>query len=377
MTFNKENFKELAQTENSENPCISIYIPTHRTGENREDQLRFKNAVKEAHNGLEQQGMEEKEAHTYLNKAYELLDNDDFWMHQSDGLAVFITEGKFEHFSVPEHFTALTYVGKNYHLSPMLPLITGKDRFFILALSQNEVRFFEGRRASIYPVIIGDLVPADLEAANFDEHQKTLQHHSAGDAIFHGQGGANADKNDRIERYFREVDEGLMKMLHDEKVPLIIAAVDYLVPIYKGISDYSNVVEMHISGNPENMSPTDLHLAAWEKLEGHFNKEQTEVTENFKGYLSEKKASFNNLDVIPAAINGRVDTLWVNSEMHDYGTFDKKTNTVKIETEPTSNNRCLLDWAATQTYLQGGTVYYVPRSEMPQPVENVNAILRY
>jgi len=107
----------------------------------------------------------------------------------------------------------------------------------------------------------------------YDNPEAKLHHHSGstnGGSVYHGQGGGKDVENARLEEYMRAIDSGLMEMLHDEKVPMIIASVDFLAPMYRNISDYKYISENQISGNPENMSPTDLHHAALEELSEHF-----------------------------------------------------------------------------------------------------------
>ena len=70
--LNNKQLENLA-TINKKN-CISIYIPTHRTGNNLEDNIRFKNALSDAQNKLLEKGMSKNEASEYLAKGYELLD---------------------------------------------------------------------------------------------------------------------------------------------------------------------------------------------------------------------------------------------------------------------------------------------------------------
>jgi hypothetical protein len=52
-------------------------------------------------------------------------------------------------------------------------------------------------------------------------------------SIFHGHGMASADDpKDYISHYFQQVDAGLRDLLRDEQALLVLAGVDYLLPIY-------------------------------------------------------------------------------------------------------------------------------------------------
>lgn len=383
--FNKNKYEELSPYTSTDIPCVSIYIPTHRANQMEKDRITFKNALADVKRNLQMdkvipgEAMSERAAEGFLTKAYDLLDNQEFWQNQSDGLAVFISKEHFEYFTVPVDFNHLTYVKTHFYLRPMMPLLNGEDRFFILALSQGEIRFFEGHAHHIYPVKIKDLVPANFaEAMAAEDPDKTLQMHGGKDGIHHGHGLHKDQKNWQLEEYCRQVDKGLMEMLHDENAPLIIAAVDELIPIYTDVSTYSNVVDFHISGNPENESPSMLHEKAWAKMKNYFTQNREERKEEFLAAMQDDKASFAVTEVIPRAINGRVEKLYLDKNAPVlWGMFDKSKNKIEIHEEQQPYSVCLYDLAARKTFEQGGEVVHIDRMESPQFTAETSAIFRY
>jgi len=75
--------------EKHEPPCLSIYMPTHRSfPERTQDPIRFKNLVRDLRASLEQQ-FPDAPSDTLLKPFDELVDNRDFWNHTRDGVAVF------------------------------------------------------------------------------------------------------------------------------------------------------------------------------------------------------------------------------------------------------------------------------------------------
>lgn len=81
------------------------------------------------------------------------------------------------------------------------------------------------------------------DALPSDDHQASLQLHISGSlggmsgdssATFHGQGGGSDEsaKNELL-RYFHLVADGLTEFLQGEQAPLVLAGVEYLLPIYK------------------------------------------------------------------------------------------------------------------------------------------------
>jgi hypothetical protein len=384
--FNIKEYNQLSNTSNKDKPFVSIYIGTGRVGEAEQYQLKFKNQLKDSLTQLTDESMmgnrvmSKDDAQKFLSKAYQLLEDDVFWSHLSDGLAVFISSDSFYKYTVPLAFNDFTYVGEKYYLRHLLPMLTDDNRFFVLALSQNEIRFFEGHKNSITPVKIKDLVPMNIgELIGMDDREKVVQHHNGGsDTIYHGQGGAKDAKKIEVEKYFKDIDDGLMKMLYDEKAPLIVYSTEGQAALYKRISNYSNVFDGEIIGNPENDDPVLIHEKAWNKLRVYFSENRKKLQERFEQALVEDNASFSIHQVVPATINGRVDTLYVDENTEAvWGAFDKETNTITIHNEYQKDSICLLNEAATTTFKNGGQVLNIPRMEFPRIVAQVNAIYRF
>ncbi|MEM9884574.1 MAG: hypothetical protein AAF849_01690 [Bacteroidota bacterium] len=361
--------------------CISIYIPTFRVGNVQEDNLRFKNTLSEALDHLQARGLEKKEAHQFLMKGYELLDNDNFWLRQSDGLAVFISKDHFEYYRLPIHFKKRVHVYTQYYIRPLMPMFTENGRFFLLALSQNDVRFFEGDRYSITPIIIKDLVPANMEKALLYDPNTSLQMHSGNGndskGIFHGHGLGKNKEEAYLKEYFSMIDKGLMEMLHDENAPMILATVDENAPIYRDVSNYNHIMDVNVSGNPDNSDPVKLHERAWSIMTDLDNKNRNNFKENFGAYLADNQASTFLTDIVPAAVEGKIESIFMNYEEDIFGRYDREKHRAEIHEEQQNDSYELLEFTARNVFMQGGKVFNVPKEEFPQQESEVNAIYRF
>lgn len=378
--LNLKKFKALMEKRNS--ILVSIYIPTHRAGNAQEDHLRFKNALSEAKEMLKLKGLSDKDASAFLRKGYDLLEQDDFWMRLSDGLAVFLKDDMIEYYLVPIRFNAFVYVDKQFYLRPLFPVISGEDRFFLLAFSQNKVRFFEGDLYGITPVIIDDLVPANMDAAlQLDSEKSNVQMHSgrgtAQAPIFHGHSTEQNQKVNQLKTYFRMIDDGLMEMLHDEKVPMILACVDHYAPIYKEITQYTNVADVHLGGNPDNEKPAMLHEKSWQIMQEFITTRKEEIIEKYDEFIGTGKATYNMLEALPAAKEGKIASLFVHKDRYSWGQYDEKNHKVILSKERQEGDVELLNEVAIETFKNGGVVYTVEHEEMPQPTAQVCAVYRY
>lgn len=380
----RDKLKELTHV--NEPHCISIFIPTYRAGEEVNemiDQKHLKNQIKQAYNELRSRQLKDREIEELIKPLNSLLDDSGFWKNQSDGLAIFRSKERFEYYTLPVLFEPYVYVSDHFYLMPLTPYINDKTKFYLLAISQREVKLYEGFPHQIDELAVEDLLPQRLEeVVGFDFEERQLQYRSGNDekgrATFHGHGKSDegAGKTELL-KYFRAVNDGLMKLLHDQKQPLILATVDYLVPIYKEANDYKYLQDDFIAGNPERKDPVFLHEKAKDILEEYFDRDRQEKTALFEQALANQKASYKEEEIIPAAVNGRVGTLFVKKGEEMWGLFDKEANKIIERDRESEQSSGLLNLATVHTILNNGEVYLVEPEKMPEPAGRLNALLRY
>lgn len=374
--------RELAETQQS--PCISIYLPTHRNSrDRRQDPIRLKNLLNDADAQLRDKGLGEAEVKELLASARRLIEDTNFWKYQSDGLALFLARGTFHHYRLPLGFEELAVVTDHFHLKPLLPLIQEDGRFYLLALSQNSARVFQGSRLSLSELDVAGMPSSLAEALRFDDPEVSLQFRQKGAetgtdraAIYHGHGAGADDRKKRLLRYFQQIDRGLQELLADQHAPLVLAAVDYYLPIYREAARHRWLLDECVSGNPEDVSIADLHTRAWQIAEKEFSRSRQEAQEKLGQALSNNKGSQALKEIVRAAHQGRVDTLFVRRDEQMWGTFDPDSMSVHVHQEQQAGDKDLLDLAALQTFLMDGTVYAVPANELPERA-SVAAIYRF
>ncbi|UII24774.1 hypothetical protein LVD15_15800 [Fulvivirga maritima] len=383
--FKRSTFLKLSEIHQPH--CVSIYIPTERAGgeEGRyKNKTKLKNQLKEAANQLKVFGLSKTEIDEYLQPAQQLLDDErNFWSEQSDALALFIYGNEIEYFTLPLEVQEYTYVSNHLYLQPLANMLHGSGRHFIMMLSLNEVKFYEATRHTLTPVVVEGLIPQALEeTVGGDYEENSLQFRSGqgeqGQAMYHGHGSGNeTEKKEEAAKFFKEVNDGLMEMLHDEDAPLVVACVDYLFPIYMEANTYSNLCPNFIQGNHEHTEPIKLKEMAWDLVKERFEKDQQKGVDRYNELLDDGKASYNPEQAIPAAIIGQADTLFIQKGQHVWGTYQQDDNKVKINATHQVGNADLLNKAAAETIKHGGKVYELEADQMPDAGSLINAVLRY
>ena len=397
--INMDNLKELANIQGDN--CISIYIPTHRTGRevtDGQDQILLKNQYQKVKNQLLEKGMQEVEVRKYLQPIHELLEDTNFWRHQADGLAVFLAKDYFKYLRLPVKFNEYNLISHSFHLTPLLPLLNGNGLYYILALSLNKSKLFRASRDYIEQVELGKDVPDSLEESmKYTEIEKSVQYHSGqgpgpdganagrgASGIFHGQakGVQRDDRKIFIGEFFRKLDHGVFDELKNyEDVPLVLVGVEYLHPLYKGESDINFIYEQGLVTNPDEMNPKEIHARTWELVEPYFNKTILEAKNKYQQLAGTGKTSYDLQNIVPAAVNGRVEAIFVAKDACQWGSYKEEGENLVVEMhdEFKENDDGLVSMSAITTVLNGGKTFVVDKEMLPEQnaEKGVVAVYRY
>lgn len=362
--------------------CISLFIPTQRAGKEvleKEDKTRLKSIWKEAKAKLNENcssGFISK-----MNSHIEsLLDDVEFWRHQSDGLAIYLSEDFFKTFSLPIQFETYYYIGNEFYIKPLAPTLSSGNQFYLLSFQIEEVKLFEATEHTFQEIEVEDLLPSRLEErVGYDYKERALQFRTqqgGNKAMFHGHGGNERDDKEEIKLFFSAVNKGITNYLGNKNDLLVVACQDYLFSIYKEVNTYANLYEKPVPGNPSEGNKLDLHKKTVKFLAGsdYLNKEKQKL-EEFKEVVPEKKSVMIH-DIIPAAFEGKIDTLFIENRAELKGLYNEETREVKLENEG-NNKLSLLNLAAIKVIENGGSVYLTETAFMPEKGSKLNAIYRY
>ncbi len=376
--FRKKLFEELANKKSKY--CISMYIPTHRSGENRDSIIRLKNQLTEIESQLSELGLKPKDIFKYTEPINNLLNNSGFWRHLSDSLIVFRDKEDFIYTTLPIDVKDFSVVSDQYYLLPLLSTFNNNDTFFILTLSMNKNRFYEATQNEIVQIVTDDILPANItESSGSDIKQTSLQfrsgHAKSRLGLFHGKGEGKDDKKAEIIKYLTDIDKGLNEILEAYNSPLVIASVDYMFSLFQEISSYKNIYPKPISGNYDNEDIILVHEKACDLLAPYFNRLRDKKKEKYSEKIN--KTTSNIDEMIPAAHAGAIETLFVKKHIQLWGDFQQETGSVIINQHKKPLDRCLLDFTARSTFLKGGNVFLEEPNELPEPEAAANAILRY
>ncbi|WP_207492643.1 hypothetical protein [Aridibaculum aurantiacum] len=382
----KERFAELA---NYKADCtISIYIPTNGTGVEGNEQMSkidFKSLLNTVEQQLKERGHTSAKIENLLKPGYELINDQNFLRNLTAGLALFIADCFFKYIKMPVAAEQQVVIEPTFYVTPLVPVLTRSEYFYVLVVTKSQLKLFKADAFGIQPVPVD--VPGEAGEVKrlSDLDATTYRTGSAGKratpvaetASYHGHGGGNPDEKEILATYFEYVDDILFKsVFNKENAPLVLAGVEYLLPIYKSVCDYHNVWDKWLTGNRERQDTATLYQEAKELMEPYFMQKQNKALEMFGNKSATELTSSIIDDVIPATYYGRVSHLFVCKGCQVWGSFDEMDNKLTLHETQQADSEELLDHAVMKTLATGGEVYVLDKEHMPAD-SMVAALLRY
>lgn len=379
-TFKKQDLERLLLVEAE--GCVTLYLPTFKTGpEVQQAPILLKNLTKEAEERLVRLGRRRPEVLEFLKPLDQLLHDSEFWKHQEEGLALFLTPDRFETFRLPHRFEPSISVDHRLNVRPLLPHLHGDGVFYLLAVSQNDVRCFKGSRTDMEELDIESLPLNKDQALGLDKSQSITLKNGPGASFgvpTHGSLELSDIEKNEVRQYFRKVDQALSEILKAEKAPLIFAGVEAHFALYKEANTYPHLFGECLKGNPEVLSPAQLHSKAWPLVQNHFMSPFYAAREKFSMLHGKNSplASAKFEEIFFAAHQSRIETLMVSKTASQWGTFDLEQLQLEPVQEVLPEHRDLLSAMLPAAIQSGATVYTLDLEEMPEG-EPIAALFRY
>ncbi len=362
-------------------PWITITMPLEGGGPlARSGPIRYRNLLRQVDDLFEARATEPAQRAALIDPLRALGGRRDLFNAAADGLVVFASPRRVEHWHIPVTLEETARLDERPYLEPLIPLVTDPIHFYVVVLTLHQVRLLECSRFVSRELPLPKGTPTRLEeAAGWELDQDTLRAVAIGRVgtgfMFHGHGAGKDDVNADLEKYVRDVEPGLWKAIVHKGAPVVLVTSEHLEPVFRGHTRLPEVVTPAIHGIAEQATDPELHARALALVEPRFEAAVEEAKERLGALLGTGVATEQIAEVVVAAADGRVDTLFVREGAHVPGSFDAETHSVRLG-DGHEDTTDLLDRAATDVFLRGGTVYRLAPARMPVTAEAA-AILRY
>ncbi|GAA4453794.1 hypothetical protein [Novipirellula rosea] len=330
QTLKPGDLEELASI--TAKPCVSILMRTHRSGpDTQQGSIRLKNLLNDASKKLK--SLDHDDA--ILDQVKEAVRVSNFWQHQGEGLAIFVTPDECQMFRLNREVDEIVHVGETFLLLPLIREQGNRDRYFVLSLTWDEAKLYQRRGESLelietdsLPAKFNDLIlPRDPEVSLQNRsHQSIGNAGGSSTAMFHGHGqGEDKIEADR-EHYLSLVGEEVVGAMYNTGLPLVVVATEEVNGHLRAVSDVS--VDAKVGASPSQWSEVELRDHAHKAIAPILGAQHDKFEDRFGTAVAQSKGSSDIADVLDAAKNGRIDTVMIRDGARELN----RVNQVVIET---------------------------------------------
>jgi hypothetical protein len=366
-----------------EPPCLSLYQPTHRHHpSNQQDPIRFRNLVKAMEASLRQK-YPTREVRPLLAPFQALADDDEFWNHTLDGLAVLGAPSLFRVYRLQRPVVELVVVADSFHTKPLMRILQSADRYQVLGLSRGAIKLFEGNRDALDQIDLAPGVPQTLTEAlgeELTEPHLTVASYgmgAGGPAMHHGHGSRKDEIDGDAERFFRAVDRAVLERhSRPSGLPLLLAALPEHHALFRQVSHNPFLMAEGLDVHPDALPLEALRDRAWRAVEPQYLARLAGIIEAFGEARSKGLGADDLAQVAEAARAGRVATLLIEADRQVPGRMDATTGQLRFEELAHPQVDDLLDDVGELVLKMGGEVVVVPAERMPTPT-GLAAIYRF
>jgi len=375
-------------TESSNKPLISIYMSTHPAGmEGKQDPIRLKNLLNKARDILKAEPYSISDPDVILSPAYDLLSTSRFWKNQGKGLALFISPEDYFYYRLPRSFDEQVYVGEEYLILPLMPLVHQQGVYHVLSLSKDSVRLFQANLNSIRQVELENVPASFAEHQQFTEVGKDLDFKSSrisGSPMRPIQGGEIDEETRELKNFIKHVENGVTDYLRnlDKPTPLVLAGVRKLTSMYQQSDNYHYTIGDTMDGNFDHVNEAQFHKQSWEVVEPYFMENLHKQKERFNDLSNTNRVSKDMQEIFKSSLIGKVETLFLPAgrDLEAYGIAGNHNDSHDFEIQyadpDDSKAKNLHNYAAIQVLNNGGTVYGLEPDYLPDNAP-IAAIYRY
>jgi ribonucleoside-diphosphate reductase alpha chain len=347
-------------------PCVSIYVPLDPTRPGCDaDRVALKDAVNDARRQLETETSLRPAAVDGLLAPAETLVAGEGWTPGHRGYGLLAAPGRSVELRLHIDVPYVSVGADRFVVTPLVAALEADDRFYVLAVSQNRVRLSRGDRDRLVDVAVPGLPVSRAEALWYEDQERQLNVHGgnrlgAGRIVgtLHGSPSDRDLRKRQLRRFFQLVDQAVAASLGGEPWPLFVAGVGYELSLYRDVSHYPHLAGVIDVGNPDRLSPAELHHQIWPTVAGELDAPRRDLLARINS-----TTPMTSLPAILAACDeGRVAALAVRPEPLLWGSLDP----IEQHAERLPGDVDLASAVIGAALNQGAEVYPAARDELPR-----------
>jgi hypothetical protein len=377
------SLKDLKPILASRPPCLSLYMPLSSLPANQSakaNALQWRECVRSLEAKAEQNGAEARQLLESISEWDAIYSREKV---AGKSIAVFRSPDVLYVSALSEPVKSRAVIGPHFNVRPLLPELTRDGTFYILALSQKDVRLLRCTSSTSeeipFPPSVARSFDAFMNSAKPDHvtDNRATPGPGAGSSkgVMFSTSTEREDKDEYLAHFYKQIDRGLNEMLRGKTERVVLAGVEYELALYRSLSTYPHLTEQAVQGAPNSLKAGEMHARALDTMLREYEKKADEALAEYNHKVG-GGASNRLKDIVLAAHDGRVLTLLVSDSLETTGAFDETTHSVTGRETGRSDDEDLVNDAVVQTILHAGQVFVVPNGKMPNGAP-VSAIFRF
>lgn len=354
-------FKELKSIRAKK--CITIIMTTHRTKPDYlQDSLRLKNLIKEVETRL-LADVGKKEAGVLLKRVDDLANKIDH-SQNLDSLVIFVNEDVAEYMRLPIKVADRVVIDETFATRDLVRALHLETQYFILVVSQENVRMVEAVSANSVREISGEF---PFENTDFRITNRTVQ-------------GDSSKQTNLIAEYFNLADKRMNAVRKENPLSVLLCGLEENINQYMAVADNTDAfLPVRLNKGMINEPTHAIVEEAWKVLKDHVAQENNARKEALRKAVGANTFLSDSNDIWRAIQEGRVRTLYVEQGLFQPAVLTED-NQIEYVSEERRNDTGVIDDIYDEMIEInmdfGGDVVFLPKGELDK-FNGFGAITRY
>ena len=313
--MNRQDVLELQR--HRSHPSVSILLPTHRTSpDNKRDPIVLKNLVGEATDRLIDL-LGKRDAAPLVRRLDAQVAALDL-RRTLDGLAIFVNAEHAGAYLLPVPLTPRVVIDDTFATRDLVFALNRSPRYWVLALSEQPTRLFEGVRDTL----------VEVRAGGFP-------------MVHTGPGGAASlpkliDKSryedEHHQQFFRRVDQALAPFVKADPLSVCVVGVERWLSHYQSVTSQKGIVAT-VTGNHDQTPAHELGKLVWPVVADALSVKRQRALDALDAAVGAQRFASGLGEAWRRAGEGRGELLLVEQNYHQAARLDEAADQLHLVDE--------------------------------------------
>ncbi len=326
-------------------PSVSILLTTHRTSpDNKRDPILLKNLATEATDRLVEL-LGKRDAGPMIRKLEAQVAAIDL-RHTLDGMAIFVSDAHAGVYLLPVPLVPRVIIDDTFATRDLVFAMNRSPRYWVLALSEQPTRLFEGVRETLvevrgggFPMVHGGPGGSTALPKLIDKSKYEDEHH---------------------QQFFRRVDQALAKFTKADPLPICVVGVERWLSHYRSVTSHKDIVAT-VTGNHDQTPAHDLGKLVWPAVRDALSVKRQRALDALDAAIGAQRFASGLGEAWRRAQEGRGDLLLVEQDYHQAARLDAAAGQLHLVAadDPSANMADAVDDLIELVLAKQGNVVFV------------------